>query len=400
MGRKRIPGLTKRGEVWHIDKQIRGRRVCESTGTSDLSEAEAYLARRTEQIRKTEIYGVRPQRSFTQAATKYLSEGTKRSIGRDAQDLASINPFIGSLALDQVHMGTLQPYIDHRRKEGRKSATVNRTLAVVRRVLNLAARLWRDENGKSWLETPPMIVMQNWGDKRKPYPLSWDEQHMLFSELPEQLATMALLKVNTGMREQEVCSLRWEWEEQIPTLNTSVFVIPEGIDIVKNGEERLVILNATAMSIINQQRGLHQSLVFPDEDGKQRAKMYTSSWKRARKHVADQMEQNSGTAVPFGLRSIRIHDLKHTFGRRLRSAGVSLETRKVLLGHKNGDITTHYSAPEIQELLDAVAKVEEEAAKRNNLVVLRGSSIGAGVARSKSPAKLPQNKTAPILRAV
>ena len=28
-----------------------------------------------------------------------------------------------------------------------------------------------------------------------------------------------------------------------------------------------------------------------------------------------------------------------------------LETRKVLLGHKSGDITTHYSAPEIAELL-------------------------------------------------
>jgi site-specific recombinase XerD len=45
--------------------------------------------------------------------------------------------------------------------------------------------------------------------------------------------------------------------------------------------------------------------------------------------------------------------LKHTFGRRLRASGVSLETRKVLLGHKNGDITSHYSAPEIEELLEA-----------------------------------------------
>jgi hypothetical protein len=31
-----------------------------------------------------------------------------------------------------------------------------------------------------------------------------------------------------------------------------------------------------------------------------------------------------------------------------------LETRKVLLGHKNGDITSHYSVPEIDELLEAV----------------------------------------------
>ena len=54
---------------------------------------------------------------------------------------------------------------------------------------------------------------------------------------------------------------------------------------------------------------------------------------------------------------VRIHDLKHTYGRRLRSAGVSLETRKLLLGHKNGDITKHYSAAEIGELIAATNRI-------------------------------------------
>ncbi len=54
-----------------------------------------------------------------------------------------------------------------------------------------------------------------------------------------------------------------------------------------------------------------------------------------------------------------MHDLKHTFGRWLRAASVPLETRKVLLGHRNGDITSHYSAPEIEELLVAVNRVCE-----------------------------------------
>ena len=58
-----------------------------------------------------------------------------------------------------------------------------------------------------------------------------------------------------------------------------------------------------------------------------------------------------------GLSEICEHDLKHTCGRRLRAAGVSQETRKVLLGHKNGDITTHYSAPEIKDLIDAAETI-------------------------------------------
>ena len=67
-----------------------------------------------------------------------------------------------------------------------------------------------------------------------------------------------------------------------------------------------------------------------------------------------------------------VHDLKHTFGRRLRAAGVPLETRKVLLGHRNGDITTHYSAPELEELIEAANKVcTKKAGKSPALVTLK-----------------------------
>jgi len=55
MGRKRMPGLINRAGTWHIDKQIHGSRICESTGSSNLKEAEAYLAHRIEEIRQAKI---------------------------------------------------------------------------------------------------------------------------------------------------------------------------------------------------------------------------------------------------------------------------------------------------------------------------------------------------------
>jgi integrase len=74
------------------------------------------------------------------------------------------------------------------------------------------------------------------------------------------------------------------------------------------------------------------------------------------------------------LKQVRVHDLKHTFGRRLRAAGVSLETRKVLLGHRNGDITSHYSAPELVELIEAANKVcAVKSGKSPALVLLRSA---------------------------
>ena len=78
----------------------------------------------------------------------------------------------------------------------------------------------------TWLETAPKIKLFPVKDARSPYPLSREEQALLFQELPDHLARMALFKVNTGLREQEVCGLKWEYEVRVPELETSVFVIP------------------------------------------------------------------------------------------------------------------------------------------------------------------------------
>jgi hypothetical protein len=126
MGRKRTPGLFKRKEIWHIDKQVFGVRLRESTGSSDLAEAERFLARRIEQQRQAIVYGVRPKRLFKQAAYKYLRENQhKSSINDDAGRLKKINQFVSKMPLDSIHMGTLQEFIEARKKEGVKMRTIN-----------------------------------------------------------------------------------------------------------------------------------------------------------------------------------------------------------------------------------------------------------------------------------
>ena len=60
------------------------------------------------------------------------------------------------------------------------------------------------------------------------------------------------------------------------------------------------------------------------------------------------------------------------------AAGVSEKTSKVLLGHKNGDITTHYSAPELEELIEAANRVcEGKSGKTPALVVLKEKVVAA-----------------------
>ena len=55
MGRKQSTGLRNRNGIWHIEKQILGHKICESTGTSSL---ELRVARRIEAVRQATIFGV------------------------------------------------------------------------------------------------------------------------------------------------------------------------------------------------------------------------------------------------------------------------------------------------------------------------------------------------------
>ncbi len=359
MGRKRMPGLFKRGEYWQIDKTVFGRRICESTGTNELEEAEKYLARRLEAVRQASVYGVRPKRIFKEAATKFLMENQhKRSLNSDAGRLKMLVQYIGDMTLESIHMGSLQPYIEARRRDGVKMRTINHGLKVVRRIFNLAASEWMDEYGLTWILNAPKIKLLPEHDLRKPYPLSWEEQDKLFEQLPTHLKNMALFSVNTGCRDQEVCQLRWEWEIKIPELpQLIVFIVPG--QLVKNGDDRLVICNEIARSVVEDARGKHPTYVFSFK-GKPLSRMLSTGWRLARKKVS--------------LDLVRVHDLKHTFGRRLRAADVSLEDRQDLLGHRSGKITTHYSSAELQNLYEAANKVCVERRNGVVLTLLRGSN--------------------------
>ena len=119
MGRKQTSGLRKRGGIWHIEKQVLGQKLFESTGTGNLEKAQLMLARRIEEVRQATVYGVRKQWIFREAATRYLEENMHlATIANCALYLKQLDPYIGHLPLQQVHMGTLQPFINDRRKLG------------------------------------------------------------------------------------------------------------------------------------------------------------------------------------------------------------------------------------------------------------------------------------------
>lgn len=350
------PGLIKRGDVWHIDKSMFGQRICESCRTTRLDEACALLNRRIEELRLRVQFGVRIDRSFEEAAIRYVNEfaDKKRSIHSDVSLLSAVTPYIGHLPLRSVNRQVLEPIVRDLNAKGRAPATINKHLGMVRRILNLAASEWMDDDGMTWLESAPKIKLLPNRQKRKPYPLTWVEQDRLFAELPEHLRTMALFAVNTCCRDGEICNLRWEWEVSVPQLDTFVFRIPE--NVAKNGRARFIILNDIAKATVDEQRGRHNEHVFGYE-GHPVKRMLNSAWCRARRKVE--------------LPMVRVHDLRHTGAARLRAAGVSHEDRAQILGHVTTTMTEHYSAAYLQRLLDAVNRICGPGAMESDPIILR-----------------------------
>ena len=327
----RTPGLVRRGNIWHMKKTVCGVQISGSCHTSYREQAERVLSQRVDEVYRTKMLGECPKITFSEAALRYIGEKqAKKSIKRDIECLNRVMPYIGHLDIRDVHMGTLADYIAKRQSEV-NSQTVNRELASVRQVLTRAGRVWRHENNRPFVDAVPLIEMLP-TRPRKPVQLTWDEQKAFERALPAKYARYMLFLVNTGLRCQEGLQLRWDWELR----GHQAFMVPG--EFHKNGQSRVVACNSIAWSVTETQKGRDRERVFPITPN-----AFRMAWDKARKEL--------------GLEHIRRHDLKHTFGMRLRSAGVEFSDRQDLLGHKSSRITDHYSAPDIARLVEASERV-------------------------------------------
>lgn len=88
------------------------------------------------------------------------------------------------------------------------------------------------------------------GEKRKPRPKSWVEQTLLLKLLPGYLVDMTLSGLNTGRLDQEIFSLRWEWEYRVTGLDVIVFVLPEGGNQKRSSTHRSIELSGQVHKIV------------------------------------------------------------------------------------------------------------------------------------------------------
>jgi integrase len=189
--------------LW-ITGTVRGQRIRESAGTDNLALAEEKRAAREAELYRGALHGVKPSRSFGEAALSYLkrdrSEDTKRRMNRFLGFLKETHR--QSLGCDQVDQNLLDEAAEALIRPGSADATRMREVVTpVRAVLRHAAI-------RGWCTLPVFETIRQ-GRRRKEW-LSPEEAEAIIAASPAHLAPMFTFMFCVGPRRGETVGLDWK----------------------------------------------------------------------------------------------------------------------------------------------------------------------------------------------
>lgn len=318
-------GVYLRGKSWYIDFYYEGKRYTERVGPVSKSVAlEKLNIRRSEVIRgewKPKIVKV-PFDKFKEQYLRYSKDNKRpKSYLRDETSLKHLSRFFEGKMLSEITSFLVERYKSIRKEEGAKPSTINRELACLRHIFNMAIRwgkaLVNPVKGIKFLKEP----------KGKERILTEEEEARLLetvrtSPKEKHLEPIIITALNTGMRKGEILNLKWSNVD----FNNRVIIV-EG---TKNGEIRKIPMNhKLTVALENVKKESKGEYVF-SKNGKLYGDIKTGWWTALKK---------------AGIEGFRFHDLRHTFGSRLGMAGVDIRTIQELMGHKDIKMTMRYSHP-------------------------------------------------------
>jgi integrase len=266
--------------------------------------------------------------------------------------------------LREILPGDVERYAAKRRAEGLAPASVNRELAFLRRVFNVAI-----EDGKAETNPvrPKMFAREN--NQRVRY-LTDAEEQRLQQTLDESAWQLVAIALKTGLRRSEQFTLRWEHVD----FRAGVLTVPRS----KSGKARHVPMNDDVRAILRALPSrLTSAWVFPSSTGETPLdaqnfynRVFVPALKRA------------------GITGFTWHSCRHTFASRLVMAGVDLRTVQELLGHQNPIMTQRYAHLSPEHQLAAVQRLNAKpTGTATGTEVEAGQAVASGTSASPGGAK-------------
>lgn len=328
-------GVNKRGDVWWVDFTTpNGQRIRRSSGIADRALAEEYADRLKVRYWEEQRLGVKPERSWQEAAVRWLKETShKRSHKKDIATLRWLDRYLGHLLLSQVTRDVVDAVGERKAKET-SPANANRYLAVIRSILRRARDDWE------WLDHIPKVQLYREPRKRVRF-LSPEEARRLLAVLPTHLRDMAQFALATGLRQRNVSFLRWA---QVDMARRVAWIHP---DEAKAGRAIGVPLNEDALEVLRRRMVRQRDYVFTF--GKRRPRPVkqcsTKAWKRALERAG--IEQ-----------TFRWHDLRHTWASWHLQNGTPLRELMELGGWASYEMVLRYAHLAADHLRGAACRID------------------------------------------
>ena len=325
--------IYKRGKVFWIDYFDRNRkRVQESSHSSIRRDAEQLLA-----LRKSEVLrGVykRPVKvAFETFGKRYMehAKANKRSWLRDEQMLKQLTEYFGSeRPLTAIGPVDIEGYKLRRRTQV-SGSTVNRELALLKRMFNLAIEwdLFLDRNPVCRVN-----FFKEFNIHRRV--LSIEEEEKLIKHAAPFLQELIIFALNTGMRVGEIFSLQWSYVD----LGKGVL----NVFAPKTGKTRAVPINTETRRVLEARAlGPKNDYVFYNHD--------------TGKPFVDLKAGFALACRKAGISGVTWHTLRHTFASCLLDRGVDIVTVQQLLGHSTVVVTMRYTHTNLDSKRAAVEKL-------------------------------------------
>jgi integrase len=224
-------------------------------------------------------------------------------------------------------------------------ATINREIALLRTMLNKAVE-WE------YLDASPINwrCVKKFNENGRERYLTADERERLFGALDDSgpiLRNFIILALNTGLRRGEIMGLRWA------NVNMDDGLVCLERAQRKNNKVLRVPLNENALEVLRR---------LP------RASDYVLCEPKTGERVLSFRRAFATACRKAGIKNLRIHDLRHTFGTMLNARGVDLPTISSLLGHSSITMTSRYITPitEVQKrAVDSLVDAWEPERKKN-----------------------------------